>query len=821
MLKLLTCAQGHYWEKPIEDEADGSADNCPLCGQPAETMPLLDLAPSEVEPAAAAEPPSPPPLRDKNGRPIVAGYEILQDLGKGPTGVHLYKARQVLVNRTVVLKVVFAKEDPSQLAWGSLRNEATALGRISHPNIVQVLEAGERERQLFYNAVEHVEGPTLAEALGGKPLPLRQASALIETLARAVQQAHEKNIVHRNLKPASILLTMQNAECRMQNEKQASPPFCILHSAFCTPKITDFGLARRPVEGDASDVELQGGLPCYLAPEQAWGRTKEIGPATDIYALGAILFELIAGRPPFRAATATETLDAIQCREPPSLSGFRSGVPSDLEAICRKCLAKPPRRRYTSALDLAEDLRHYAAGLPIKARTPGKAERLGRWLRRNWRGVALVFLGLCLGATLAGLWPSGSSSPVEWDLGGRERVELGLGREQMYQMKVRRLQAQLDELQAQLEVAGKHEKLADYLRYFRLAEYAADDHDAKRGLDMLERCPWEWRGWEWHYLRGRLRNTNRVSQWATDGTITCMDISSDGRFLIVGDREEDKGTVSVWDLVKHQQLWRRQLAGPVRGLAISPECDIVALIEGRRNGGSILAAHRLPNGAPVCLDRLLNDYTPTSLAYSADARTLLVIGDDGQLRVLQASNLADLRTTRVLFSQLGLRGLRARVLPAPEPGEEQRLAAIRPDGRQLVLIPSPHSPRPSVDFTALEQAIYYGLAYDLYNSKKLAAASLDKTLLWDLRFPQRPALELLGHKGAVTGVSFHSQERLASCGADGTVCIWDINQGVLLLRLTGFNAASAVAFSHDWAARVEMDCLAIAHGNTVTVLEPR
>jgi serine/threonine-protein kinase len=195
MLKLLTCAQGHYWEKPIEEAPDNSPDLCPVCGQAAETMPWLDLVPTEAESSVkgrSVEPPTQPPLRDQDGKPIVAGYEILSDLGKGPTDVHLYRARHLLINRIVVLKVVFAKNDPSQLAWGSLRGEAVALGRLTHPNIVRILEAGERERQLFYNAVEYVDGPTLADILTGKPLPRRQAAALIETLARAIHFAHEE-----------------------------------------------------------------------------------------------------------------------------------------------------------------------------------------------------------------------------------------------------------------------------------------------------------------------------------------------------------------------------------------------------------------------------------------------------------------------------------------------------------------------------------------------------------------------------------------------------------------------------------------------------
>src|SRR5258708_6474233 len=264
MLKLLTCAQGHFWEV---EEAEANADSthevnflprqvCPTCGSAAESIPDLDLAPSDpasaTPPPAPAAPPPPPPLRDADGRPVVAGYEILNDGSRTPRGVLVYRAKQVFINRTVALKVVFAKDDPGQRAWGCLRGEATALGKLMHPNVVQIFEVGERERQLFYNAVEYVDGPTLADKVRNKPLTPRQAAQVIETLARAVHAAHEKGLIHRTLKPASILVAGKTDTPIDQ----------------CTLKVTDFGQVGRPTEGDINDLHLQGPLPHYLSPEQ-------------------------------------------------------------------------------------------------------------------------------------------------------------------------------------------------------------------------------------------------------------------------------------------------------------------------------------------------------------------------------------------------------------------------------------------------------------------------------------------------------------------------------------------------------------------------
>jgi tRNA A-37 threonylcarbamoyl transferase component Bud32/tetratricopeptide (TPR) repeat protein len=310
-------------------------------------------------------------------RPEVPGYEILDELGRGGMGV-VFKARQQKLNRVVALKMILSGTDADDQDRTRFRTEAEAIARLQHPHIVQVFEVGEHAGK-SYLSLEFCEGGSLEKKLRAGGLPAGQAAHLVETLARAVQAAHERQVIHRDLKPANILLTAEGA-----------------------PKVTDFGLAKKLDQqaGQTHSGTLLG-TPSYMAPEQARGLNKELGPAVDIYALGAILYECLTGQPPFREDSLWDTVTQVIEQEPIPPRRLRPKVPRDLETICLKCLSKEPARRYATALALAEDLHAFQTGEPIRARRVGRTERVWRWCRRN-RGVA-VLSAVVLVCVLAGV----------------------------------------------------------------------------------------------------------------------------------------------------------------------------------------------------------------------------------------------------------------------------------------------------------------------------------------------------------------------------------------------------------------------------------
>ena len=321
-------------------------------------------------------------LSTEDSLPQIPGYQVEAVLGRGGVGV-VYRAKHLKLNRYVALKMLLsgAYADPHELA--RFTREAEAVASLRHAHVVQVYDVGEFDGKP-YLTMEIMDGGSLARDLAGAPQPAARAASLLVTLATAAHAAHLGGIVHRDLKPSNILLTADG-----------------------TAKISDFGLARR-MAGDATITEIAAhvGTPSYMAPEQAAGKAAAVGPPADVYALGAILYETLTGRPPFRGESSSDTERQVITQEPVPPSRLNPKVPRDLETICLKCLRKEPHRRYASAAALAEDLLRFGRGEPVAARRAGIPERAAKWVRR--RPAAAVAIAatavMFVGALGGGLW---------------------------------------------------------------------------------------------------------------------------------------------------------------------------------------------------------------------------------------------------------------------------------------------------------------------------------------------------------------------------------------------------------------------------------
>ena len=321
----------------------------------------------------------------------VPGYDILEELGRGGMGV-VYKARHRRLRRLVALKMVLAGAHVGQVGLARFRAEAEAVAKLVHPNIVQIFETGEHEGRPFFS-LEYVEGGSLDQHINKSPTSPRGAAQLVETLARTMDVAHQRGIVHRDLKPANILLAKLDSQSSMTRTRESdSSSLPEDHwSRSTVPKIADFGLAKR-TDDDSSQTQSGAilGTPSYMAPEQAGGKNREIGPAVDIYALGAILYEMLVGRPPFKAGNPIDTVRQVIEQEPVPPRQLEPRVPYDLETICLKCLEKDPARRFGTAALLADDLRRFVEGHPILARPTPAWERAWKWGKRRPAIVALL-----------------------------------------------------------------------------------------------------------------------------------------------------------------------------------------------------------------------------------------------------------------------------------------------------------------------------------------------------------------------------------------------------------------------------------------------
>ncbi|HQR08437.1 MAG TPA: bifunctional serine/threonine-protein kinase/formylglycine-generating enzyme family protein [Gemmatales bacterium] len=312
--------------------------------------------------------------------PSIPGYEIAGILGRGGMGV-VYRAKQTALHRLVAIKMILGGKYTDPVAQARFLIEAEVIAAIQHPNIVQVHEFGRHDDQPFF-VLEFVCGGSLSEKLkaDGRFSP-RKAASIVAKLADGMAAAHQKGVIHRDLKPANVLLTEVGE-----------------------PKVTDFGLAKT----DQSDMTVTGaivGTPSYMSPEQAAGKTREVGTPTDVYALGVILYELLTGRPPFKGDTMIETIQLVLNREPERPRGIEKKISLDLETICLKCLEKDAKKRYATMAELATELRAFLDGRPIMARPVGLLERAWKWTKRNPAWTAWIAAGLLLGAiaTITGI----------------------------------------------------------------------------------------------------------------------------------------------------------------------------------------------------------------------------------------------------------------------------------------------------------------------------------------------------------------------------------------------------------------------------------
>lgn len=534
-------------------------------GEEVRAATYLERYPELAGDATDADQLPPPPIirelpepRAAAGPPAIPGYEILDKLGRGGMGV-VYKARQIRLNRLVALKMILTGSHAAEHELARFRSEAEAVARLQHPNIVQIHEVGETEGKPFFS-LEFCDGGSLDKQLAGTPIPPRQAAQLVETLARAMDAAHQKGVIHRDLKPANVLLARNDVHRVLDDDSgtTAKPDSSVHRSSFITrhsPKITDFGLAKKLDEGSgqtASSAVM--GTPSYMAPEQASGQSKQAGPAADIYALGAILYESLTGRPPFRAETPLDTLMQVVTVEPVRPRLLQPMTPLDLETVCLKCLQKEPSKRYATALALAEDLRRFQANEPIQARAVGRVEKTWRWCRRNPAVAGLCALLILMLVTIAIV--SAVTAVNFYELAASEQ-----------QAKSDALDLAQSEARATAEARKAHDREVDKsneLRQNLSFQFVANGTRAQNDGDYALALLWYVKALQLdegdskrepaHRLR--VANTWRqmprlVGMYRHDAPLTWAEMSPDGKQVVTASYD---GTARLWDVATGKQI---------------------------------------------------------------------------------------------------------------------------------------------------------------------------------------------------------------------------------------------------------------------------
>jgi WD40 repeat protein/tRNA A-37 threonylcarbamoyl transferase component Bud32 len=691
-----------------------------------------------------------PPIR---GTPTVPGYAILAELGRGAMGV-VYRARQIKADRIVALKMMLGEfaEDSDR---NRFQTEIEAIARVRHPQVVPVFEVGEVDGEPFFS-MEYCEGGSLSARLTN-PLPAGEAARLVEQIAQGVAAAHAVGIIHRDLKPANVLLqtifTTENTENKEKDQINY------------LPKVTDFGLAKKLDDVSQTTTGAVLGTPPYMSPEQAAGLTHATCPATDIYALGAILYECLTGRPPFKAATPVDTLWQVINDEPVSPRRLNRGVPRDLETICLKCLHKDPRQRYATAGDLADELRRFIDGRPITARPVGVLGRLGRWAKRHPLPALLslaVVLALVAGTTVSLIFAALSDENAR-----RHQESALLAQTETTEKERQRQQAVHKEKQRRVEAERAEQQL--YFARIGLARRDWDDALLAEAEHHLGLCPPPLRHWEHGYLSRLCRGTPFVISGLDDNPLSIQFDREGTRLLSAG---SDR-LVRIWDAVTGKEtLVLRGHTEAVAMAVFSPDGRRVASV-------SVDKSLRVWNAETG--DEILRvDLTgrASCVAYSPDGRKLLVssgdpfkVGQPGRVELFDAS------TGKLLLALVGHSDM---VLSVAFTLEGDRIATGGYD--RTVRLWNVENGRETGIYRGHTGAVQ-GVCFSP-DGRRLASVSTDQTVKVIDTVTGQETLSLRGHVGFVREVAFSPDgQRIASGGSDHTVRVWDATSGEELFRL--------------------------------------